>query len=169
MTERPTGAHQRPRETGFTLVELMVVVALMSGITLALLTIFSSSETVVAEMNANAQADSELLRVMDRLQSELDFADPDSVVVLSPQAIRFSVVEGWDGSATVLGAPRSLALVGDRLVLDTTTLVTGVTGLNMNLTDDLLSIDLTIQTDYSEGAGTRTVTRDTVIVHRFGT
>ena len=49
------------------------------------------------------------------------------------------------------------------------TLVTGVTGLNMNLTDDLLSIDLTIQTDYSEGAGTRTVTRDTVIVHRFGT
>ena len=67
------------KRRGFTLVEVMVVVAVMSTIGFVLLQIFTSSEVVMAEMTAGAEADARVLRTVDRLHQELEFADPDSI------------------------------------------------------------------------------------------
>ena len=156
------------REGGFTVIELIIVIVLFTALGLSLLSIFSSSGTAVAEMHAGADADVQLLRVIDRLHDELDFADPANVTLVDPQTLIYAVVEGWDGNAPILGPARQLTLGSGALAIDGQVIIAGLTDGEMSLSGDILEIELTTQGEYLHGGAVAPVERRSIVVHRLG-
>ena len=155
------------RDGGFTLIEMVIVTVLFLALSLALLSIFSSSGVAVAEMNAGADVDAQLLRVIDRLHDELDFADLEQVTLVDSRTLRFSVVEGWVGYAPLHGPERLLSLSSDALSIDGQVIVAGLAEGQMTLTGNRLEIEFTTQGEYLHGGTVGPVERRSVIVHRF--
>lgn len=156
------------RTSGFSAVELLCSIVIMTAVSISLLAVFSSSSNAVAEISANTQVDAELLRVIDRLHSELDFVDPDQVDLIDPKTVRFAAVTGWDGFQTTLGPARTLQLVGDELQLDGIVLLDGVVDMQMAVAADMLAIQLDIEAPYTRNGNTATVRRTTTMIHKFG-
>lgn len=160
-------ANRVRRDGGFSLVELVVVSVILVTLSLSLLAVFSSSQVAVAEMNAGAVADAQLLRVIDRLHDELDFADLERVTLVDSRTLRFSVVEGWVGYAPLHGPERVISLASDELSIDGQVIVDGLIDPEMTLDGNRLEIEFTAQGEYLHNGAVEPVARRSVIVHRF--
>ena len=150
-------------ERGFTLVEVMVVVAVMSTIGFVLLQIFTSSGVVMAEMTAGAEADARVLRTVDRLHQELEFADPDSIEASAGEGLRYRVVTGWESGAAVLGSERSITRAGDRLLHNGETLGVGITDFSVERGAEVLTLTVTFGVPYRAGGGEGLVERTAIL------
>jgi prepilin-type N-terminal cleavage/methylation domain-containing protein len=153
--------------SGFTLIELLAVVVILAALSLSIASVFSSSQIAVAEMTADAAVDMSLLRLHERLDSELRFARLEDVDLIDSQTLLITTVVGWDGTSAILGTPRWFSLAKDQLMLDNTALIDGVTVLDMTLVGNELTIDLSVAVPFTVRGGTNVANRTSVIRHRF--
>jgi len=142
--------HPQPitTELGHTLIELCVVLGVAAVILVALGSVFTASQSVYTETLGSAVADDVARRALDRLVSELRFAQLDSLNPRNPTGARslsFSTVVGWDGSVPVLSPSQTISFDSGRIVLNGNAIADQVTDLTFTLNGAALTASLALE------------------------
>ena len=147
---------------GYTLIELVIVIA----VTLVLLgtmgTALMTGQRVFTEISLAATANETTRRLLDRMVYELRFADLASLTLDEPtdaRAVTFRPVLGFDGVATILGAPRTLSFDDGKVVLEGVTLAEDIGDVLFNLVGSELVMFVEIEKTYIVGGTSQTLVR----------
>jgi len=141
---------------GFTVVEMIVSVAVIALLFVALGTCLSSSIVAERETMASAIVDDIHRNVFDRLAFELRYAGNLSLTpATNATSVTFEPVSGWAGAAPVFDPPKTLVFQQGQILLDGAVIASGISGVTMNLNGNLLTIDVNIDpATFGSGTGT---------------
>lgn len=100
--------HARRRPAGFTLIETIVVVAVMGAILVSVVTFSLATQSSYEIVLSGAKTTADIRRPLDAMTADLRNSAPDRVTVdeLAPDwdAVSFQVPVGWNGGGIVWGA-----------------------------------------------------------------
>lgn len=150
------------RQQGLSLIETVVVLAVFGVLVTTLGQSVQSSQDTLTESQVRAVTDNLARRVLDRLAEELRFADPASFVPSTPTSstdFEYQVVEGWSAGAAVLSAAHKLSVSGGDVTLDGIVIAGDVDALTFTVSNGVLQMVMTLQTDLTIGGSARTITR----------
>jgi len=134
-------ARARRRRGGFTVIELLVSVVVLSLLFVALGTCLASSIVAERETMASTIVDDLHRNVFDRLAFELRYAMNVSLTpAVNATSITYEPVTGWAGSSPVLDPAKTLQFAGGQILLDGAVIASGVSNLTMNLNGTLLTV-----------------------------
>jgi type II secretory pathway pseudopilin PulG len=123
------------RESGFTLLELVICLVVMMTFMGATGALIVSSSNTVAQITALSSMESSALKTIERVVWELRFVPRDWIELDKPQdagAVTFATVERWEGGTPIPGDPQRLAWSAGSIVLNDVVIARGVKGLVFN-------------------------------------
>jgi len=143
-----TPRQMRGLRAGYTLVELMMTLAVIATILVGLGGVLVSSHNAYTEMLASSSIDETGCRTLDRLVWELRYAQADTLA-LSPatnaRTITYRKVQGWAGTGATLSAVQTVTFSAGKVQLNGVAIADGVQDLFFNLNGNTLSAALDMQ------------------------
>lgn len=131
------------RVAGVSLLELAIGLIILVILVSAFGTALASSVLVTGEVTSSVELDNGIRRLHQRIVTEMRFVDRDSIELADPDgspAVSFRTVEGWDGSAPVLGPVHVLEFADGALSLDGRVLGSGFEDVSFRLQGSVLSV-----------------------------
>ena len=158
-----------PRSGGWTLLEVVITMALLSVISIGLWFVVNGAQTFFGdEVEAYALGDMER-RLVTRLEEELRTADASTIqppMMVNSPAITFQRVEGFQNGARVLSTPIRITFLANQGTIvraqDGQTIVWAVNVGDFSLSTTATGIDANVATVHTDSSGyttTRALTR----------